>query len=161
MTRSLALVATLAVLAAPGALAQNGGPDGRAVKVAVNPASLPPTTQHGYSRATTAPASARVVYAAGQVGWREGEDNRFSLQVDRAFDDLLAVLAEAGAGPEDVVRITLLIVDHDADKLAYLGSKRVAVFGEEAPPASTLIPVARLYAPGVTFEIDATAVVAE
>lgn len=57
----------------------------------------------------------------------------------------------------DVVKITLLIAEHDGEKLAYLVKKRKAVFGGE-PPASTLIPVPALYAPGVLFEIDAVAV---
>ena len=51
----------------------------------------------------------------------------------------------------------LLIVDHDAERLAYLVKKRKGVFGNN-PPASTLIPVPALYAPGVLFEIDSVAV---
>ena len=74
------------------------------------------------------------------------------------FDALLATLDVAGTDAESVVKkITLLIVDHDAEKLAYLVEKRKAVFGGN-PPASTLIPVPELYTPGVLFEIDAVAV---
>ena len=41
------------------------------------------------------------------------------------------------------VKFTLLIKEHDAAKLAYLGKKRIAFFGR-APPVSTLISVAML-----------------
>lgn len=67
-------------------------------------------------------------------------------------------LTAAGSSPDDVVRITLLIMDHDPARLAYLVEKRRAFFGA-SPPASTLIPVPALYAPDVSFEIDAVAVV--
>jgi hypothetical protein len=55
------------------------------------------------------------------------------------------------------VKIALLIKEHDAAKLAYLGKKCIAFF-DSAPPVSTLIPVAMLYAPNVLFELDAVAV---
>ena len=55
------------------------------------------------------------------------------------------------------VKFTLLIKEHDAGKLAYLGKNRIAFFGS-APPVGTLIPVAMLYAPDALFEIDAVAV---
>ena len=51
----------------------------------------------------------------------------------------------------------MLIKEHDAAKLAYLGKKRISFF-VSAPPVSTLIPVAMLYAPDALFEIDAVAV---
>ena len=58
---------------------------------------------------------------------------------------------------EDVVKITLLIKDHDEKKLQYLVTKRRQVFGEN-PPASTLIPVSALALRSLDFEIDAIAV---
>ena len=78
-------------------------------------------------------------------------------QVDRSFANLISALQAAGGRTEDIVKITMLIVDHDGEKLAVVGEKRRETFGN-APPASTLIPVTRLYAPGVLFEIDAVAV---
>lgn len=146
-------LSVLLLTGAPPLAAQEDG-----LKTAINPTSLPDTVQHGYSQATVAAPGASLVHVAGQVGFDEqASDNGFEAQVDRAFDSLEAVLGETGTTPADVVAITLLIVDHDADKLAYLGEKRRAAFGA-APPASTLIPVTRLYAPGVLFEIDAVAV---
>jgi len=127
------------------------------LKTAINPPHLPNTTQYGYSQATVAAAEARSIYVAGQVGMVDAGPNDFESQVDRSFANLIAALEAAGGRAEDIVKITMLIVDHDADKLQYLGKKRRAAFGVN-PPASTLIPVTRLYAPGVLFEIDAVAV---
>jgi enamine deaminase RidA (YjgF/YER057c/UK114 family) len=126
-------------------------------KITVNPPGLPNTVQFGYSQATIVEADAKIVYVAGQVGQKPGGPNDFESQVDRAFDSLLATLNASGAGAEDVLKITLLIVDYDAQKLKYMVKKRRAVFGN-TPPASTLIPVPALYAPGVLFEIDAVAI---
>lgn len=152
MTRHSFFVGTaiISVLLAGSAQAQDA-------RRALNPDHLPDTTQYGYSQANVVSAGAETIYVAGQVGMSEEGPNDFRSQVDRSFDNLLAVLEAAGAGPEDVVKITLLIADHDPEKLAYLVEKRRAVFGAN-PPASTLIPVTRLYADGVSFEIDATAV---
>ena len=150
---SIMLCLTLAV-SAGAASAQDGE-----MKRVVNPPSLPDATQFGYSQATVAAPEASIVHIAGQVGYDpNAADNGFEAQADRAFANLLTALEASGATPEDVVKITLLIVDHDEPKLALMGQKRKAMFGD-APPASTLVPVSRLYAPGVLFEIDAVAAV--
>ena len=127
------------------------------LKTVLNPPELANSLQYGYSQATVVSADAKLINVAGQVGILDTGPNNFESQVDRAFDALQATLNVAGASAEDVVKITLLIVDHDAERLAYLVKKRKAVFGNN-PPASTLIPVHALYAPGVLFEIDAVAV---
>ncbi|NET48477.1 MAG: RidA family protein [Merismopedia sp. SIO2A8] len=129
-------------------------------KRALNPPELANSLQYGYSQVTVAAPNAQLVHVAGQVGISDSGPNDFESQVDRSFDALLAALDVAGTSADNVVKITLLIVDHDAEKLAYLVEKRKAVFGEH-PPASTLIPVPALYTPGVLFEIDAVAVAPE
>ena len=128
-------------------------------RTVLNPPQMPNTTQYGYSQATVVATGTRLVFVSGQVGWVEGAQNDFRSQVDRAFANLAAALEAAESAPGDVVRITLLIADHDPTRLAYLVEKRRAFFGA-SPPASTLIPVPALYAPGVSFEIDAVAVAA-
>lgn len=127
------------------------------LKRALNPPELANSLQYGYSQATVAAADANLVHVAGQVGMSEDGPNDFESQVDRSFDALLATLDVAGTNADNVVKITLLIAEYDAEKLAYMVEKRKAVFGNN-PPASTLIPVPALYAPGVLFEIDAVAV---
>ena len=127
------------------------------LKTVVNPAHLADTTQYGYSQAAIVSPKARVIYVAGQIGVSEDGPNDFESQVDRSFDNLIAVIEAAGGRIEDVVKITLLIKNHDENKLQYLVSKRRAVFGD-SPPASTLIPVLTLALESLEFEIDAIVV---
>ena len=103
------------------------------------------------------PPGAEVIFIAGQIGIRDEGPNDFESQVDRAFDNLVAALEAAGGRVEDVGKITLLIKDHDEEKLQVLVKKRRQVFGEN-PPASTLIPVPALAFESLEFEIDAVAV---
>ena len=126
-------------------------------KVVVNPAHLSDTTQYGYSQAAIASPNATVIYVAGQIGVSEEGPNDFESQVDRSFENLIAVIQAAGGKVEDVVKITLLIKNHDEKKLQYLVSKRREVFGD-SPPASTLIPVPTLALESLEFEIDAIVV---
>lgn len=67
-------------------------------------------------------------------------------------------LSAAGAHPENVVKITVLVVDHNQDKLQQFGTEVQAMW-KDKPPASTLIPVPRLALDGMLFEIDAVAVI--
>ena len=128
------------------------------MKTAVNPEHLPNTVQYGYSQATIVAPNAKVIYVAGQIGITDEGPNDFEHQVDRSFDNLIAVLEAAGGRIEDVVKITLLIKDYDEEKLKYMVTKRREVFGTN-PPASALIPVPRLAFDSLKFEIDAIAVV--
>ncbi len=127
------------------------------LKTAINPEHLANTTQYGYSQATVAASNANVIYIAGQIGITDDGPNNFEAQVDLSFENLIAALNAAGGRVEDVVKITLLIKDHDQEKLEYLVKKRREVFGEN-PPASTLIPVTVLALESLDFEIDAIAV---
>ncbi len=127
------------------------------LKTVVNPKHLADTTQYGYSQAATVSPKAKVIYVAGQIGVSEDGPNDFESQVDRSFDNLIAVVEAAGGRIEDVVKITLLIKNHDERKLQYLVNKRRDVFGD-SPPASTLIPVPILALASLEFEIDAIVV---
>ncbi len=126
-------------------------------KTVVNPAHLADTTQFGYSQAAIVSPNAKVIYVAGQIGVSEDGPNDFESQVDRSFDNLIAVIEAAGGKIEDTVKITLLIKNHDEKKLRYLVTKRRDVFGDR-PPASTLIPVPALALESLEFEIDAIVV---
>ena len=131
--------------------------DAEEMKTAVNPTHLPNATQYGYSQATVVAPNTKVIYVAGQIGITDEGPNDFEHQVDRSFENMIAVLEAAGGRVEDVVKITLLIKDYDEEKLKYLVSKRRQVFGNN-PPASILIPVPRLALDSLNFEIDAIAV---
>ena len=148
----LTLCATLILTGPAVAIAED-------LKTAVNPEHLANTTQYGYSQATVAASNANVIYIAGQIGITDEGPNDFETQVDRSFENLIAALKAAGGRVADVVKITLLIKDHDQEKLSYLVEKRREVFGEN-PPASTLIPVTALALKALDFEVDAIAITA-
>ncbi|CAA0102673.1 RutC family protein YjgH [BD1-7 clade bacterium] len=145
-TPLISVLAIVGALNSPQALADSKQP-----RKAIHP------TQYGFSYANAVIENTAMLYVSGQVGSSKTGPNDFYSQVDRSFENLQSVLKESGASFTDVVKITLLITDYDPDKLAYMVKKRKAVFGD-SPPASTLIPVTRLYADGVMFEIDAIAV---
>jgi len=149
-TQLIALGLAITILMPNVAMASNK-------KTTINPLHLTNSLQYGYSQATVVSAGSKLVHIAGQVGITDKGKNDFKSQVDRSFEALQKTLKASGASIDDVLKITLLIVDYDADKLEYMVTKRRAVFGD-TPPASTLIPVPALYAPGVLFEIDAVAV---
>ncbi len=147
----------LIVLLTAGVCLSPASAETEPLKTVVNPAHLANTTQYGYSQAAIVSAQAKVIYVAGQIGISEDGPNDFESQVDRSFDNLIAVINAAGGKIEDVVKITLLIKNHDEKKLRYLVNKRRDVFGE-SPPASTLIPVPTLALETLEFEIDAIVV---
>lgn len=76
-------------------------------------------------------------------------------QIKHCFENLAHVILAAGATPENVLKITVLIVDHKEDYLQPLHEAIVSLFGERLP-ASTLIPVPRLALDAMLFEIEAT-----
>ncbi|MGH6781523.1 MAG: RidA family protein [Sphingomonadaceae bacterium] len=109
-------------------------------------------------------ASGRNIFVAGQIGWDETETfhaKDFAGQFEQALRNILAVLAEADAGPEHIVRLTWFITD----KQAYLAdAKRVGeiyrtVMGRNYPVMS-VVEVRALMEDEALVEIEATAVVA-
>jgi reactive intermediate/imine deaminase len=76
-------------------------------------------------------------------------------QAQAVFESMRRVLAAAGAGPEDVVKVTVFLTDVDDRPL--INPVRQAFFGETRP-ASTLVEVSRLAIPGAKLEVEAVAV---
>jgi 2-iminobutanoate/2-iminopropanoate deaminase len=72
------------------------------------------------------------------------------------FENVGAVLAAAGAGFADVVKVTVFMTDVD-DRQA-VNTVRQQVFGD-VRPASTLVEVSRLAIPGARIEVEAVALV--
>jgi enamine deaminase RidA (YjgF/YER057c/UK114 family) len=109
-------------------------------------------------------ATGRQVFVAGQIGWNaqcEFESDDFVAQVEMALRNIVAVLAEAKAGPQHIVRMTWYILD----KREYLARGREVgeayrrVIGKNFP-AMTLVVVAGLLEDRAKVEIEVTAVVA-
>lgn len=105
------------------------------------------------------PREARVAYISGQGG-QDGTgalSPDFAVQVEQAYANLHAALDALGARPDQVAKLTILVVDHDMSKLEVLTRNVKKMFGE-ALPAQTLIPVPRLAVDGMLFEVEAMAV---
>jgi enamine deaminase RidA (YjgF/YER057c/UK114 family) len=109
-------------------------------------------------------AAGTMVFVSGQIGW--DADGRFTAhdiagQVRQALSNVAAVLAEAGALPEHVARLTWYVTD----KREYLAAQREigeayrAVMGRHFP-AMSVVEVAGLLESEAKVEIEATAVVA-
>ena len=68
-----------------------------------------------------------------------------------------AMLAAAGARPDQVARITIYVVGLQMDQLPAIGEGRDALFGDHRP-ADSLLGVASLAHPGCLIEVEAIAV---
>jgi 2-iminobutanoate/2-iminopropanoate deaminase len=77
-------------------------------------------------------------------------------QARQVLENMHAVLAAAGCGFEDVVKVTIYLTD--ADDRPLINPLRQEVFGD-ARPASTLVEVPRLAVPGAKVEIEAVALI--
>ena len=118
-------------------------------------------TPTGYANGIAARGT--LVFVGGQVGWnaaQQFDSDDFVAQAKRALENVAAVLAEAGARPEHVVRMTWYVVD----KRAYLASLRAlgaayrAVMGRHYP-VMTAVEVVALIEDRARVEIEATAVI--
>jgi enamine deaminase RidA (YjgF/YER057c/UK114 family) len=107
-------------------------------------------------------ARGELVFVAGQIGW--DTHGRFApgfvAQVRKALQNIVAVLATAGAGPEHVVRLTWYVIDMAEYRasLTALGTAYRDVMGRNFP-TMTLVEVKSLAEPEALVEIEATAVV--
>ena len=109
----------------------------------------------GFSRAVRA---GQHVFVSGSAPiWPDGScDPDPAAQARRCLEIVVAALAEAGAGPSDVVRTRTFLVDvADAGPV---GAVHGEVFGE-IRPASTMVVVAGLLDPRWKVEIEAEAVI--
>jgi enamine deaminase RidA (YjgF/YER057c/UK114 family) len=107
-------------------------------------------------------ADGRIVVTGGVIGWDNEERlaDGFVAQVRQALSNISAILAEADARPEHLVRLTWYVVDMDEylASLRELGQIYREIFGTHYP-AMALVQVVRLVEKAARVEIEATAVV--
>jgi enamine deaminase RidA (YjgF/YER057c/UK114 family) len=125
----------------------------------INPSDLP--LQQTYTQVVVA-TGRKMVFVAGQ----EPEDINGNLvghgdlaaQARQVYANLGRALAAAGAGPEQVARITIYVVNYKRDEcLPIIEEARKALFGDHKP-ADVVLGVAAL-SPGYLIEVDAIAVI--
>lgn len=117
----------------------------------------------GYSNGVT--ASGRLVVTAGVVGWDESEyftSDTLPGQFAQVLVNTLMILAEGGAGPEHIVRMTCYVTDIDAyrSSLPEIGVAWKEIIGPHYP-AMALVAVTALVEPRALVEIETIAVVPE
>lgn len=121
-------------------------------------------TPRGYANGMLVPAGARLCFVAGQVAWDAQQRlvgaNDFAVQFRAALANVLAVVAQAGGGPEHLASMTIYVTD----KRLYLGAARAIgahwreLCGKHYP-AMALVEVAGLLEAGALVEIQAVAAV--
>ncbi|HNQ58174.1 MAG: RidA family protein [Rhodocyclaceae bacterium] len=117
------------------------------------------TRPKGYSNGVT--AQGQMIFVAGQVGWDGNEvfqTDDLVGQVRQALANIVAILAEAGARPEHIVRMNWYLADKDEynARLAEIGAAYRELIGRHFP-AMTALQVAGFVEDGAKIEIEVTA----
>ena len=129
----------------------------------IQPAALFSGERFGFTQVVTSPPG-KLVFVSGQVAWDAelklvgGSD--LAAQAKQALRNLGEALRAAGASPSDLTMVRTFVVDYRPEHAGVLGPPFRDFLAGAAPPASTLIGVQSLAAPGLLIEIDAFAVVA-
>lgn len=110
-------------------------------------------------------AEGRMVFTGGLVGWNENQEwieTDMVGQFRQTLKNIVAVLAEAGATPEHLVRLTWYITDKAEynNNLKAFGAAYREVIGRHFP-AMAVVQVVALMEDEARVEIEATAVVPE
>ncbi len=117
------------------------------------------TRPKGYSNGVT--AHGQMIFVAGQVGWDANEEfqtDDLVGQVRQALANIVAILATAGAGPENIVRMNWYLADkveYNA-RLAEIGAAYRETIGRHFP-AMTALQVCGFVEEGAKVEIEVTA----
>ena len=124
---------------------------------------LPPGWPRPKGYANAVSASGRLIFTAGVIGWDAKERivaPDLAGQFRQILLNTLAILAEDGAGPEHVVRMTWYVVDRDeyVASLAETGAIYRSLMGKHYP-AMAVVQVAGLVEPAARIEIETIAVV--
>ena len=115
----------------------------------------------GYANGISAQGS--MVFTAGVIGWDENERivaPDLAGQFRQVLLNTIAILAEAAAGPEHVVRMTWYVVDRDeyVASLPQIGAIYRELMGRNFP-AMAVVAVSALVEPEARLEIETTAMV--
>jgi enamine deaminase RidA (YjgF/YER057c/UK114 family) len=117
-------------------------------------------TPKGYANGMA--ADGRLVLTGGVIGWdSRGElPEGFVAQVQQTLRNISAILAEGGARPEHLVRLTWYVLDIEEylASLKPLGHVYRDILGSHYP-AMALVQVVRLVEKAARVEIEATAIV--
>ena len=111
-----------------------------------------------YAHGVEVPAGARLVVTSGQLGLRADDtlpaDARGQAEI--CFANCAAILAAAGMGPGDVIRINAFVTDR-AHMAGYMAARDAWLASVDRLPASTLVIVSGFTRPEFLVEVEVTA----
>jgi len=124
---------------------------------------LPPGWPRPKGYANGVSARGRTIVTAGVIGWTAEErleSDDLAAQFRQVLINTLAILAEDGAGPEHIVRMTWYVTDiaEYRSNLAEIGMAYRALIGKHYP-AMAVVGVGGLVEPRAKIEIETMAVV--
>ncbi|MFG3256860.1 RidA family protein [Streptomyces sp. NPDC048172] len=128
----------------------------------VNPDGLPKVDAY---RQVAVATGTRLVFVAGQVSWDAdgvtvGEGD-LAAQVEQCYLNVATALAGVGGTFDDVVKLTVHVVDWTPDKMPLFAdgvARAAAKLGVTPVPPGTLLGAAALDVPEHLVEVEATAV---
>jgi len=117
--------------------------------------------QFGFAQAIDISDAKRTLLCSGQTSV-DDEGNPvypgdMAAQINKALDNLEALLREAGLGLSDVVRLNYYVTDVNAFLEAYESDTMSRLSQAGCRPAVTLLEIAQLFLPELLVEIEATA----
>ena len=126
------------------------------MKMLAPPTIRPPFAR--YAHGVEVPPAARLVVTSGQLGVA-GDDTvpeGAEAQARLCFANCAAILAEAGMGPGDVIRINAFVTAR-AHMAGYMAARDAWLAGVTRLPASTLVIVGGFTRPEFLVEVEVTA----
>lgn len=123
----------------------------------LQPASISPPFAR-YAHGVQVPAGARLAVTSGQLALAADGSVPVGAQAqaDLCFANCAAILAEAGMGPADVIRINAYVTDR-AHMAGYMAARDAWLAGVSRLPASTLVIVSGFTRPEFLVEVEVTA----
>jgi len=126
----------------------------------INPQSL--GAPSGYSNGLLTEASGRLLFIAGQIAWNERHEivsEDFVEQFDKALENVVAVVNEAGGKASDIARLIIYVTDKQAygERTREVGERYRKHLGKHFP-AMVLVQVAGLLDDAAKVEIEGIAV---
>ena len=127
----------------------------------VNPDSLFPSVQHGFSQVVVA-SGRKIVFISGQTAWDVrkkivGGDSLLE-QARQALRNIQAAIEATAGTLKDIVSLRIYIVNYQPENAEAVNIALQEFFSSENPPASTWIGISALAVPEFLIEIEAIAV---
>jgi enamine deaminase RidA (YjgF/YER057c/UK114 family) len=125
----------------------------------INPDTLAPTPEGKHAHIVITPPGARTAYIAGQVALDRdlnivGSD--LDTQARQCFENIKLALEALKAKADQVVQMTIIVVDYDQSQLSAINGAGEAVFGDQWPvTATTLIGAQALGHSAFLVEVNA------